>query len=395
MELDFFAEDLGLKHVERIRDGFIHVPVAVCAKAAAKDEVGYLCGFFSVLGVHLVVAGVVHRVIRFVALLVGLGVFTADDRLSGSERYGAFGVVMLELVGAGVRNFHVGIVHHGRALIVLHVHGFPLEAERTPFQLTVLVVEELIGHTGVDDRRVGRDGVLDVGVFGVQLHSDERIIEHALEDAEVAVLGHALPYVVEIVGIVGGAEGQTADDGRRQFLGVVFPLLVGVALDEGLIERTPDERDGLFFEVLRISDEVVFDLGLEEGFGLSGAEVLAVEGVDGAEVDGHGVDLALIVDEHLMLIAGELAELRDVLPHLRQRSVEDMRTVAMALDARFLVDEGMAVAADVIASVDDRNGLLHDRSDTLGNSRPPETCAYDVVLHDYPSKGNFNKEPSR
>jgi len=116
-------------------------------------------------------------------------------------------VVVLELVGAGVGNFHVGIVHHGRALIVLHVHGFPLEAERAPFQLTVLVVEELIGHAGVDDRCVGGDGVLDVGVLGVQLHGDERIVEHALEDAEVAVLGHTLPYIIEIVSVVGCAEG--------------------------------------------------------------------------------------------------------------------------------------------------------------------------------------------
>jgi len=54
----------------------------------------------------------------------------------------------------------------------------------------------------------------------------------------------------------------------------------------------------------------------------------------------------------------------------------------MALDARLFVDGRMTVAADVIATFDDRNRLLHDRSDTLGNSSPPETCAYDVVLHD-------------
>ena len=99
---------------------------------------------------------------------------------------------------------------------------------------------------------------------------------------------------------------------------------MGVALDEGLVERATNERDSLLFEVLRVGDEVAFDLGLEEGFCLGGAEVLAVEGVDGAEVDGHGVDLALIVDEHLMLIAGEFTELRDVLPHLRERGVEDV-----------------------------------------------------------------------
>lgn len=47
-------------------------------------------------------------------------------------------------------------------------------------------------------------------------------------------------------------------------------------------------------------------------------KVFVIKGINGAQVDGHGIGLALIGDEHLVLIAGELPELVDILPHLRK-----------------------------------------------------------------------------
>ena len=133
------------------------------------------------------------------------------------------------------RHFHVRIVHHCSSLIVLHRQCFPFKAQGAPFKLSIFVLEELIRHTGVNHRAVGGNLRLDALVLAVQLHRDERIVQHAFEDAEVAVFRHSLPCIIEIVGIIGCAERKAADDGRGQLPWVMFPLFVGIALDERLI----------------------------------------------------------------------------------------------------------------------------------------------------------------
>ena len=52
----------------------------------------------------------------------------------------------------------------------------------------------------------------------------------------------------------GVADGQAADDEGGQFRATASPLLLGVALDEFRVDVRPDERDGLFLEVLRLFD---------------------------------------------------------------------------------------------------------------------------------------------
>ena len=70
--------------------------------------------------------------------------------------------------------------------------------------------------------------------------------------------------------------------------------------------------------------------------------------------------------------------------------MEDVRAVAMALYARLLIQRGVAVAADMVAFIDDGDRLLHHRGDTLGDDRSPDSCAnYNHILPQkviYPSK---------
>lgn len=42
-------------------------------------------------------------------------------------------------------------------------------------------------------------------------------------------------------------------------------------------------------------------------------------------------------DEHLVLVASEFPEPIDILPHLWQRGMKNMRTITVALNARFLI----------------------------------------------------------
>lgn len=355
------------KDMQRVGHSLVHIPVTIRAKAATKDEVGRFGRIIRVPSVYLGIAGVVDGVIRFVALFVCLRVLATDDRLVQGKGFLAFGVVVLELMHAGIGNIRIRVVHHGRALIVSYGQRLPCKTQRTPFQFAVFEAKKLVGHPGIDDRGVGGYPAFELRVVAVQPDRDERMIQHLPEKAEVTVFGHPLPGILEIVGVVGGAERQPADDGHRKFTGIVFPLLVRVALDKSLVQLAADERDSFFFQIPRLTDEVTGYLGLQKGFGFGGTQVCAVKGVDGTQVDGHGVDLAPMRNEHLVLIAGELAKTVDVLPHVRQRSMEDMRSVAVAFNTRLLIQRGMTVAADMIAPVNDGDRVFEDCSDALSH----------------------------
>ena len=54
----------------------------------------------------------------------------------------------------------------------------------------------------------------------------------------------------------------------------------------------------------------------------------------------------------------------------------------MALDASFLVQGGVAVAANVIAAFNDGDRSLEDCGNTLGYGRTPKACADDEIGHE-------------
>ena len=290
---------------------------------------------------------------------------------------------MFELVYAGKGDIDVRVVHDSSALIVLYGQRFPLEAQGTPFQLSVFVLEELIRHTGVYHRAVSGKLRSDAFKLAVQLYCNERIVQHAFEDAEVTVLRHPLPGIVEVIGVGGGAERQAVDDGCRQFAWIMFPLLVCIAFDERLIERTPDLGDSLFFEILRFSNDVAGDFCFQEGRCFRGPEVLSVKSINSAQIDGHGIDIAHMGNEHLVLIAGEFSKLVDVFPYMRQRGMENMRAVTVAFYAGFLIQRGVAIAADMVSPVNDGDRFFQNCCNALGKCCTPEACADYDVLHRY------------
>ena len=141
------------------------------------------------------------------------------------------------------------------------VEHLELEIQGAPTQPALGVVEVAVQRTGVDDRGVGVLGaqlVADVEPVGVQPHLDAVVGGHVLQPCGVAVGRQTLVGVVEVAVVEGVAHRQPGDVGRRQLRGVGLPLLGGVALDERLVERTADQRDGLLFEVLRVGG---LDLG--------------------------------------------------------------------------------------------------------------------------------------
>ena len=197
--------------------------------------------------------------------------------------------------------------------------------------------------------------------------------------------------VIEIAVVIGVAHGQARDDRSGQVLGIGLPLLAGVILDEGLVQRAPDEADALVIEVLRIlAGQLAGLLGNNSASlirGVGGGEEL----VDGAQIDRHGVHHTVMSGVNVMHVWSERREAVDVLPHALIGRVEQMGAVLVNLDTGTRIRLGVGVTADVVALVDDK----HLESELVGASlrdRQAEQARSDndeVVVHrNCPSVGN-------
>ena len=82
-------------------------------------------------------------------------------------------------------------------------------------------------------------------IVRIQAHLDA--VQQVGNHLGVAADWDSLIQGIEIVVVKGQAHGQALDDEGGQIFAVAAPLLLGVALDELLIDVTAHERDCLFF----------------------------------------------------------------------------------------------------------------------------------------------------
>ena len=75
--------------------------------------------------------------------------------------------------------------------------------------------------------------------------------------------------------------------------------------------------------------------------------------VDGAQVDGQRVDLAVMGGVHAVHVVREARETVHVVPDALVGGVEQVRAVLVDLRAGFLVHIRVGVAADVVTDIDD------------------------------------------
>ncbi|SIA42862.1 Uncharacterised protein [Mycobacteroides abscessus subsp. abscessus] len=191
------------------------------------------------------------------------------------------------------------------------------------------------------------------------MHGDTRVINHVRDPRAVAVQGQALVAILEVAVLVGETHGQSRDDGGGQLARIRLPLLGRVPRDEGVVEGPADQANRLLLEVAGFSR----DLGgllLDQRTGLGRRIGCAEELVDGAQVDGQRVDDAPIVGVDTVAVVVKGGETVDVRPDALVRRVEQVRTVAVHLNAGSLVDRRVGVASDVVATLDD--GHVHSES---------------------------------
>ena len=178
-------------------------------------------------------------------------------------------------------------------------------------------------------------------------------IQHFLHHRRVARVRDALIAVVEVVVVIGEAHGQTADDEGGQLAAGAPPLLLAVSAHEGFVDVAPDERNRLFFQILRFARDFLA-LPLNDFARLIRLRH-APHGIKRVHVEGHMVQAILVFCQRRVREAVERGEAVGVLPNLLVVGVEDVRTVAV--DGNTADVLGVDVARDVAPLVDYKHAL--------------------------------------
>lgn len=330
-------------------DGLVHVVVLVAAQATGEDHVALLRRQLLVLPVQGLVPGVVDGVVGLVAGLPVGRVLARDDGLALRAE-----LEVLVLDDARVGDLALGVVDHGHALVVGFFERLGLEAQAAVLERAQPEVVERVDGAAVDrpggDTRLGGGQLL---VLHAAAHLDA--LEHAGDHLGVAAHWDALVAVVEVVVVVGEAAGEALDDARGQVTAVAAPLLLGVALHERLEDVAADERQRLLLEVLRLADVLGCHLLGDLGAGVRRRDDARPHLGEGVHVEGHVVHAAVEVGDRRVDVVVELGEAVDVVPDVPHGGVEDVRAVAVDLDALDVL--GVDVAGDAVAAVDDQDRL--------------------------------------
>mmetsp|Transcript_5745 Transcript_5745/g.18446 ORF Transcript_5745/g.18446 Transcript_5745/m.18446 type:complete len:339 (+) Transcript_5745:125-1141(+) len=297
--------------LERVEDGLVHVEVLVRGEPADEADVVLRLGQRAVALVERAVLRVGHRVVR---VALGGRVLPRNERpldLPVLDRLGLVGHVLV-LDDARVRHVSRRVVDHHRLLeVALLGLGHPdlLEADRAVLELG----HALLRKVGVDRARVHKHAIVGqrarrplLEVVDAQPQRDVWVVEqHVFEDARVAVQRQRLPLVAKVA-VVGGRAARQPHQHRRVELGrVLVPLLLGVVLEDPLVQPRPHARKCRLLPVGRLGAgrrnalSVVPRLHL-----LLGRDCLAEERVDRLlrRRDGHQPLDAVLV-RHLPLDA--------------------------------------------------------------------------------------------
>ena len=165
-----------------------------------------------------------------------------------------------------------------------------------------------------------------------QFNIDQIAGQHLFNDLRVAAHWNALVQIIEVVVIVSQSNWQTPNDKSRQLSCLLTPLLFGIALDQLFIDIATDQRNSLFFQVLRLFaihfSSLLIDLS-HCFFRCSNSPHL----IKGVHVEWQVVHFSFVVGHWRICVAVEFRKLINVFPDCLIRSMEDMGTVFMYLDA--------------------------------------------------------------
>ena len=259
----------------------------------------------------------------------------------------------LVLDDPGVGRLGVGVVHGGIALEVGHVQQLGFKPHGAVFQRPQPVAEVCVDGPGVDHTLCQRIQLVPVlQIINAQAHLDP--FQQLLHQPGIAADRNTLIERIEVVVIEGQAHGQALDDEAGQLIAGAAPLLLGIALDELLIDVRAHQRNGLLLEISGLGDARSGPLLCDFRSGLF-RHHHAPHPIEGVHVEGQAVQLALVIGNRRVGEAVERRKAAHIIPHLFVVGVEDMRAVAVDVDALHLF--GVDIAGDVRPLVDDEDGF--------------------------------------
>ena len=244
----------------------------------------------------------------------------------------------------------------------------------------------MIDGTGEDDRLV----LVEVGALAA--HGDEVAgiqaeyvgsIQDGANEGRVAVLGQRLILVGEVALAVVEAERNALEELDVELARILVPLLLGVVLEDELVEMLAELLQAELLAVRRLHNALVAHVGQVGAQLLLALDARAAQYVHRRDVDRYGKDAVDVghAAVHLVAVVEPVAELVHIRPDALVVCVEDVRAVLGDADAGLLVDVVVAVAAEVVALLDDEYARLRvEQADLLGHDRAAEARADDHVV---------------
>ena len=156
---------------------------------------------------------------------------------------------------AGPWRLAIGVVDGRIALEIRLVKKLCLEAHRTILERAELVAEVRIDRTGV--HHLLRERVI-LRLLREVIHAelDLDAVQHVRHHLRIAPDRNALVERVKIIVVEGEAHRQALDDEGRELRARTAPLLLGVALNQLLVDVDADQGNRLLLEVLRFKRRI-------------------------------------------------------------------------------------------------------------------------------------------
>ena len=219
----------------------------------------------------------------------------------------------------------VGVVDDCVVLIVLPVVSLQFEMYAAVGEGSEAVIHQLIYRPGVEDVVVFFR-VLYVLEIGVEPDLDVRSVEHLLDHPGVSFGGDPLIGVLEIPAVPAEVDGDACGDGTVYLRGVFTPLFLGVMDEDVVVDVLGEEAEVriiLFYEVADGDLGAVFEPVEEFPLDPVG-EVFGEAAADAVEVERDGHLVAFDDRVYAVHVGVEGGELREEVPYLFVRSVEDV-----------------------------------------------------------------------
>lgn len=224
----------------------------------------------------------------------------------------------------------VGVVHHCIVLIVLPIVSLQFEMYAAVGEGSEAIVHQFIYRPGVEDVVVFLR-VLYVFEVSIQSDIDVRSVEHVPYHLGVSFGGDPLIGVLEIPAIPAEVDGDAGGDGAVYLGGVLPPLLLRVMHEDVVVDVLGEEAEVLVVLFHEVADG---DLGAVfepvEEFPLDPVgEVFGEAAADAVEVERDGYFVAFDDGVYAVHVGVEGGELREEVPYLFVRSVEDVGSVSV------------------------------------------------------------------